>query len=607
MKISTQKLLSRAEKLDKKGDIKEAHKLYSKVLELHPQNPQAMNALNLIDSESSKERVLALPDEQINVVMNLFSNGQFNEVIDKINLLNLDYPNVPLLYNLLGACHNSIGAKEDAIKYFDIAISIKPDYAQVYYNRGVTLNELGRLDSAIESYKKAIDLVPNYPDAHNNLGSALQALGQYEKAIHSYEWAIAYNPNFAEAHNNLGNALSEYGRVDLSIKNYENSIKINPNYLKANFNLAMAFKNLGNQDGFLKYIEKVVSIKPDWGDAQLHLSRVKKFKKNDPKIIEIQTFLERDDLDIDDRIGLNFALAHIFENHENYDDQFRFLNEGNRLQKKELYYSFDIDKNRFSTIKKIFKNSSFNLEKVIKSKSNIKPIFIVGMPRSGTSLVHQIIGSHSEVYGAGELNNLNRILSPYLNQSINKEKHEVSDDDIISVRKQYEDLIDTLNVKETIILDKMPLNFRFIGFILSAFPEAKIIHMKRDSMATCWSIYKYMFGGNAYSYNQKDLAKYFCLYENLMSFWHELFPGQIYDLSYEKLTNYQEEETKKLLKYCELDWEENCLNFHTNQSAVKTTSDLQVRQKIYQGSSEVWKKYEAYLQPLIKGLNYYKT
>ena len=127
----------------------------------------------------------------------------------------------------------------------------------------------------------------------------------------------------------------------------------------------MAFKNLGNQDGFLKYIEKVVSIKPDWGDAQLHLSRVKKFKKNDPKIIEIQTFLERDDLDIDDRIGLNFALAHIFENHENYDDQFRFLNEGNRLQKKELYYSFDIDKNRFSIIKKIFKNSSFNLEKII--------------------------------------------------------------------------------------------------------------------------------------------------------------------------------------------------------------------------------------------------
>jgi tetratricopeptide (TPR) repeat protein len=607
MKISTQKLLSRAEKLEKKGEIKEAHKLYLKVLELYPQNSQAKNAINLIDSKSTNEPVLALSDEQINSVMSLFSNGEFKETIDKINLLNIDFPNVPLLYNLLGACHNSIGSKAQAIKYFDIAISIKPDYAQVYYNKGVTFNELGQLDLAVDSYKKAIELIPNYPDAHNNLGSVLQKLGQFENAIQSYEWAIAYNPNFAEAHNNLGNVLSEYGRVDLSIKNYENAITLNPKYLKANFNLAMAFKNLGNKDGFIKYIEKVVTIKPEWGDAQLHLARVKKFKKNDPKINEMKSFLDEVNLDVDDRIGLNFALAHIFENHENFDEQFRFLNEGNRLQKQELNYNFNIDKNRFASIKKIFKNTSFDLKKVIKNETITKPIFIIGMPRSGTSLVHQIIASHSEVYGAGELNNLNRILAPFLNQSADKEKKEISDDDILSVRNQYIDLINTLNLNEIVILDKMPLNFRYVGFILSAFPEAKIIHMKRDPMATCWSIYKYIFGGNAYSYNQDDLAKYFCLYENLMSFWHDLFPGKIYDLSYENLTGNQEKETKQLLKYCKLKWEENCLNFHTNQSAVKTTSDLQVRRKIYQGSSEVWKKYEAYLQPLISGLDNYKT
>ena len=152
----------------------------------------------------------------------------------------------------------------------------------------------------------------------------------------------------------------------------------------------------------------------------------------------------------------------------------------------------------------------------------------------------------------------------------------------------------------------MPLNFRHVGFILTAFPEAKIIHMNRDPMATCWSIYKYYFNGNYYSYNQTDLAQYFLLYKDLMNFWHTLFPNKIYDLCYEDLTTNQEIETRKLLDYCELEWDDNCLNFYKNKGAMKTTSAFQVRQKMYQGSSEVWKKYEDYLQPLIKGLNYYE-
>ena len=176
---------------------------------------------------------------------------------------------------------------------------------------------------------------------------------------------------------------------------------------------------------------------------------------------------------------------------------------------------------------------------------------------------------------------------------------------MLSIRENYLDVLSGLNVPEKIIIDKMPLNFRYIGFILTAFPEAKILHMNRDPMATCWSIYKYYFNGNSYSYNQEDLAGYYGLYKDLMSFWSKLFPNKIYDVCYEDLTIAQEVETRKLLEYCELEWDENCLNFYKNKTAMKTTSALQVRQKIYQGSSEVWKKYEAYLQPLIKGLNYY--
>jgi len=158
-----------------------------------------------------------------------------------------------------------------------------------------------------------------------------------------------------------------------------------------------------------------------------------------------------------------------------------------------------------------------------------------------------------------------------------------------------------------VITDKLPLNFQYIGFILSAFPEAKIVHLKRDARATCWSIYRHHFRnkGNGYSYNLDDLAGFYGLYVELMDYWHNLYPDKIYDICYEDLTTDQEEETRKLLKYCELDWDENCLDFHKNQRAVKTASSLQVRQKIYQGSSEAWKKHESYLQPLVKALSSY--
>ncbi|HSN72560.1 MAG TPA: sulfotransferase, partial [Steroidobacteraceae bacterium] len=155
-----------------------------------------------------------------------------------------------------------------------------------------------------------------------------------------------------------------------------------------------------------------------------------------------------------------------------------------------------------------------------------------------------------------------------------------------------------------IITDKMPLNFRWIGMILSAFPEAKIIHTKRDPMATCWSIYKryFFFRGNGYAYDLGDVAEYYRLYADLMAFWHQKYPNAIYDVCYERLTENQEEETRKLLEFCDLEWQEECLNFHKTKRLVKTISATQVRREMYRGSSEAWRKFERHLQPLAKAL-----
>ena len=543
--------------------------------------------------------------KEVESVFALYLNGEYKKAVDSIKALNIKYPNQPLLFNLIGACYKELGELAGAAKMFEVAVTLNPKYAEAHFNLGVVYQDLDQKEFAVRSYKNAIEITPNYPSAHNNLGNILRELGELEASIESLEWAIAYKHDFAEAHNNLGSTLHRYGRVEDAINCFEKALSFNKNYPLAIFNLALALKDIGNKDYYYKMIEKTVELKPNWSDAQLHLSRVKKYKNNDPQISEIHAFLSDTELSLKDRINFNFTLAKVYEDTGDLDKQFKFLNEANRLRKEESEYSFEKDVKLFNRIKKTFQNPPKPLSKSILKPSIKRPIFILGMPRSGTSLVHQIISNHKQVHGAGELTKLNKFASPFLINEDEKNKIIVSEKNLLSIRENYLDILMNLDVSERIIVDKMPLNFRYIGFILSAFPEAKIIHMNRDPMAVCWSIYKYYFPGNAYSYNQADIAAYYGLYENLMAFWKKLFPNKIFDLCYEDLTLNQKIETQKLLDYCGLEWDENCLNFHKNKTAVKTTSAIQVKQKMYQGSSDAWKKYEAYLQPLVKGLNYY--
>ena len=550
-----------------------------------------------------KNKQSSLPKKEVESVFALYSSGEFQKAVEVIKSLNSLYPNQPLLFNLIGACYKELGELAGAAKMFEIAITLSPQYAEAHFNLGVIHQDLDQKDLAVRCYKKAIEINPNYPSAHNNLGNIYKDLGELESSIESLEWAIAYKHDYAEAHNNLGNSLNESGRVQDAIKSFEKALTYNPTYARAMFNLSLALKDIGKKEDYHKFIKKTVQLKPHWSDAQLHLSRVKKYVKNDPQIAELHSFLTQDDITLKDKINFNFTLAKVYEDIGDHENHFKFLNEANRLRKEESGYKFEKDLRLFSNIKETFKNPPKPLTKSIIKSSEKSPIFILGMPRSGTSLVHQIVSNHKQVYGAGELTKLNKFVTPYLKDSENKE---ITKQDLLSIRENYTKELSSLNVTENIIVDKMPLNFRYIGFILSAFPDSKIIHMNRDSMAVCWSIYKYFFPGNTYSYNQKDIAAYYCLYEDLMDFWKKKFPNKIYDLYYEELTINQKFETMELLKYCDLEWDENCLNFHKNTTAVKTTSAIQVKNKMYQGSSDAWKKYEAYLKPLLDGLSYYK-
>jgi len=599
--------------------FEEAVKYYKKALEIQPKYAMVNNNLGIVfkelgqihESINSYEKAIASqPDfiEAHNNLGNAFKeNGQLDEAIkfyEKAIALKPDFADA---FNNIGIVLFERGQPNDAIKFYDKALEIEPNYAEAHNNLGNTLKEIGQLDDAVKSYEAAIILQPDYADAHYNLGLILQDFDRLSESIMSYEAAIAIQSDYADAHYNLGILFHDTGQLDMSIKSLEMAITIKPENIEAHICLGNSLQANGQEDEAIKCYEKAISIKPDHGDAHRNLSTTKKYTQGDMQIVQMQELISSGTLSQSDRIYLCFALAKANEDIGNQDELFKVLHEGNRLRKEELNYTLDNDMNEHLNLRNLFKLLPPIPEKLISYKpSKIRPIFIVGMPRSGTSLVEQIISSHHETHGAGELNTINKLITPIVSNFAIQDT-DVSEKVFLSIRKSYLDYLSSLNTPESIITDKMPTNFRYIGFILKAFPEAKIVNLKRDSRAVCWSIYKSYFPakGLGFAFNMEDLAGYYNSYNELMSFWHQLFPNKIYDICYEDLTTNQEEETRKLLEYCELEWDNNCLNFHTNKRAVKTTSALQVRKKMYQGSSEAWKKHEAYLQPLIKTLNSY--
>ena len=593
----------------------------------------------------------------IQPIIQFLNQGDINKAIDTAEGLLIEFPDSSLLFNIRGACYKAQNNLEKAIESFKKACAINPGFYEAFYNLGVIQKQLGHIEQSIESYQKAIDIKPAYPDAHNNLGNIFLQLRQFEEAINHFEWATAFKPDFFEAFNNLGLAQRELDQISKSVDNFKKAIYLKPEYTQAYFNLGQALKDLGQTKDAIQNYRNLLKVKPDFDQAYLslgvafkelgqidnaiinfelsidsnphlavayfNLGSIGGYNFTESQLSKMKELLSDENLTKPDRINLCFTLAKHNEDFGNKDDFFEFLSEGNRLRKEHLNYSINSAVHNYSTIREIFSSPSI-LKNSLSFKDEISknPIFIIGMPRSGSTLVEQILASHNKVYGAGEIQVLRKILNPilkdYANQDISFASTKIGDTKLSlsesknfpseafsSIREQYLDTFNNFNFPEKVFTDKSLMNFHFIGFIFLAFPNAKVIHLKRDARAICWSIFKNNLPqkGIGFGNDLGDLAEFYGLYSKLMEFWHKLFPEKIYDLVYENLTNNQKEETKKLLEYCELDWDQNCLDFHKSKREVKTASVLQVRKKMYKGSSEAWKEYEDYLKPLLKSLS----
>ena len=598
--------------------LKAAVESYDKAIELKPDYAEAYsnrgNALKGLGQlkaavESCEKAIEFKPDyaeaysNRGNALKELGQLKAAVESYDKAIELNPDYVNA---YSNRGIALQELGQLKAAVESYKKATELQPDYTEAYNNRGNALKDLGQLKEAVESYDKAIDLKPDLAEAYSNRGIALKGLGQLKAAVESYEKAIKLKPDLAEAYSNRGNALKELGQLKAAVESYDKAIELKPDYVNAYSNRGIALQELGQLKAAVESYAKAIDLKPDYAEAYRNISTLKEYTPDDVQIELMEGLFTDSEPSESDRMHLCFALAKVYEDLGEYDKSFKYLDEANHIRKKELNYNINNDRRIFSKIKEIFTAGNLTLDVVPDGNASIQPLFIVGMPRSGTSLVEHILASHTKVHGAGELETMNRLVTPILNLKISQDKNKLSQNEINTIHDGYLDALAALKVPEKIITDKMPLNFRWIGFILSVFPKAKIINLNRDPRATCWSNYKHYFSseGNGFAYDMDDLVEFHKLYIDLMSFWRERYPNSIYDLCYEDLTENQKQETHSLLEFCNLEWEEQCLDFHKTKRAVKTASAAQVRKKMYKGSSEAWRKHEEHLQPLITGLGY---
>ncbi len=557
-KLSVDKVLLKAKSHLRKGEIKDAVNLYQSVLDVFPKNMRAKKGLIAVGMSNPDTLGQVPPQELINKALSLYNQGQLNSAIELAKDLILNYRNSFVIWNILGASYKNSGKIDDAEIAFRKVVELKPNYPDGYSNLGVILQEKGMLDDAILAFNKALSLKSDYAEAYFNKGIALKYKGKLKEAIEAHNKAIAIKPDYAEAYSAKGIALQEQGE-----------------FAEA----AVAFR-------------KAIAIKPDYAEVHRNLSIIIKYKTDDPQIGAVKELLRSSKVSEQEKCHLHFTMAKMEEDSGCLAEAFKNYISGGKLRQKILSYDFIQDQDSFSIIKSVA--PQFKKITVPPYRGDVMhtPIFILGMPRSGTTLIEHIISCHSEVKAGGELGFLSRF-----GCSLNSGNKEINIKNLTEFRMSYLEEVSKLSGSFLYLTDKMPTNFQNIGLICSAIPEAKIIHVKRDPAATCWSNFKSYFSaeGHGFSYNLDDTVRYFKHYQSLMIFWDQLFGDKIYHLDYDKLTVDQEMQTRCLINYLELKWEDACLYPHKNKRNVETASQIQVRERVYTGSSQVWRKFEKYL------------
>jgi len=530
-----------------------------------------------------------------------------------------NYRHALVLSPAFAEAHNNLGhalldlrQPDAAAASFRRAIELRAGYAEAHDNLGSALLELGHPGEAVASFRRAVEIEPQFCEAHNNLGNALMELGSIEGALASYRRALEVNPQFAEAHNNLGNALRGLGHLDDAEASYRRALAINPRFAEAYRNLGIALRLQGRTAAAQESCRRALELKPqsaatyavlaessaDQGDfAEAGITRLRKMTPADEAWLAQARRIVGRGLPPRQEIALRYAIGKYFDDVQDFEQAFINFRRANELTKlRRAPY----DGQQLTKIVDLLIRA-YDAGWVIRSRphpvESRRPIFVVGMLRSGTSLAEQILASHPAVFGAGELTFWSSAFASYQRSALSAEASDVI---LPGMAADYLRLLQRLSGAALHVVDKMPTNFPFLGLIHAALPNARIIHLQRNPADTCLSIYFQHFESTvSYANDLEDLAHYYTEYLRVMGHWRSTLPGHvILDVPYEGLVDHQEAWSRRMLEFVGLPWDPSCLNFHKTNRTVITASKWQVRQAITRASVERWRNYADFLGPL---------
>ena len=507
---------------------------------------------------------------------------------------------------------NSIGEHAQAENACRHALKLDPDTVEPYINLAASLKEQGRLGEATTTVDRALKIAPKHAPAHSMAANILREQGCLNEALDHARHAVALSRN-TEALTTFGNMLQSVGRPEEAEQQYREALKRAPHSASLHNSLGHALLDQGRTDQARDLFRSALALGDDASTAMLNLGYAHRFTPHDPEPARMQALLEELPEDTaqarEQRMRLHFALAKARRDCGDHVAAFEHYRKGADLKRARLDYNADEQDRRFDQVIQACSGKQLARLRGHGHRAD-SPIFILGMPRSGTSLVEQILASHQQVHGAGELPDLSLIANNRVRDGKGapipwpEYLASLAPENLAELGQRYVERVAARLPESRHFTDKMPANFFFLGLIHLILPHARVIHCKRDPRDTCLSCYTTLFSGmQDFSYDLGELGRFYRGYERLMAHWGRVLPeGAFITIEYEHLVEDLEGETRRMLEYCDLPWDPACLSFHENRRAVRTASISQVRQPLYRSSIGRWKEYESFLQPLLESL-----
>lgn len=532
---------------------------------------------------------------------------------------------------------------EEALVHCQEAIRLRPRFAEAHNNLGNVFRGLERFDDAEACYQESLRLNPNLAMTYNNMGQLFHGQSRFEKAAHWYRLALQRDPNSALIHFNLATALTERGQDEDAIIHYTSALRLQPDHAEAHHGLGLLFHYHGaveeakscflaairHAPGLAAAHASLGGIYEEYGELEQALASLRESLRHDPRNPGALTRLagmlrgrlsENDEAAVRERVAdpampdakrwpLLFGLAQVLDARDEYDEAGALLQRANALRNDDFRVrgrAYD-PKSHQEYVDKVLAtcNAEYFARNQGAGSTSARPIFIIGLPRSGTTLVEQVLASHSRVHGAGELT-LIPVLFDQLPTIAKRPEPAVDCLDgldhgaINELAGRYLEQIHALDPSAERVIDKMPHNYLYLGFMRLMFPNAKVIHCRRDLRDVALSCWLTNFAQVNWANDPDDIASRFAEYRRLMDHWRNVLGGAVHSVDYEELVTNTEPVAHRLLAWCDLDWEPACLEFHKTKRVVRTASVSQVRQPVYSRSVGRWKNYEKYLGALFE-------